>query len=456
MVAGAGLCREEVVRHVIEHGSEAVRRLIELGTKFDRGPDGKLEFTLEGGHSKPRILHGYGDRTGLAVEEALVAAVHEASNVRVLANTFAIDLLTRGGMCVGALIWDGRAGMQVVWSRATILASGGAGQVFRETTNPSIATGDGLAMAFRAGAGLADMEFMQFHPTTLYVAGAARALISEAVRGEGGILRDRDGDAFMEGIHPLKDLAPRDIVSRAIVRRMRETQDTQVYLDVSSISGDRFRKRFPYISELCDAFDVDFVNDPIPVRPSAHYMVGGVAADLTTRTTLSRLFACGECACTTFHGANRLGSNSLLEGAVFGKRAGEEAARSLAGQEEVARPEVIESAFTETHRDMGINHEDLRRSLQSTMTYNVGVERDGDGLSEASRRLGTWARYALDLCFDKPSGWELQNLITNSLLIARQAGLREESRGVHHRRDFPKTNDAEWQRHVQITLDELA
>ncbi len=455
--AAAGLAREEVVRHVVEEGARAVKGLITLGTRFDPEPGGggEVAFTREGGHSHARVLHARGDQTGSEIERALVDAVAARENVRVLERTFSIDLLRKGGACVGALVYDRNAGRQVIWARATVLATGGAGRIFRETTNPDVATGDGYAMAFRAGAALMDMEFVQFHPTTLYVAGASRALISEAVRGEGAILEDKGGTAFMADVHPRRDLAPRDIVSRAIVRRMRETGDTQVYLDLTRLDPAKIRERFPFLAGLCDSFEIDFAREPVPVRPTAHYMMGGLAADLTTRTTLARLFAAGECACTTFHGANRLGSNSLLEGLVFGRRAGLEAGLSLKGQEPIPHPEPIDHAFKETHPHAPLDLEDLQASLRATMWYNVGVERDAKGLFDTLKKIRSWIRYALDRELEDPRGWELQNMLVVSLLVARQALLRQESRGVHFRTDYPERDETRWKRHAQITLDEL-
>ena len=453
--AGAGLGREEVVRYAIEEGTRAVNELIALGARFDCDAEGKVSFTREGGHSRARILHARGDRTGSEIERALVDALRRAENVRVLERTFAIDLLTKGGECVGALVHDEKVGRQVVWARATVLATGGCGRIFRETTNPEVATGDGFAMAFRAGAALMDMEFVQFHPTTLYIAGAARALVSEAVRGEGGTLIDKTGVRFMKEVHPLAELAPRDVVSRAIVRRMREVGDTQVYLDLRALPAERVRERFPYLASLCTSFDLDFEREPIPVRPTAHYQIGGVAADLTTRTTLARLFACGETACTTFHGANRLGSNSLLEGLVFGRRAGNEAGLSLRGQEPIQRPVEIEHVFKESHPHAPLDLEDLYSSLRATMWYHAGVERDAKGLFEALKRIRYWIRYALDREMDGPRGWEIQNMLIVALVIGRQALLRQESRGVHFRSDHPERDDSKWQRHTQITLEEL-
>jgi len=455
LVAGAGLCDERVVEVCLTEGRDAVRHLIEIGTGFDRAPAGELLQTLEGGHGRPRVIHADGDSTGKAVQLALATAAKACPRIRTKPHTFAIDLLTSGKGCVGALVWDPAHGPQVVWARATILATGGAGGVFRETTNPAVATGDGLAMALRAGCELMDMELMQFHPTTLYIAGAARALISEAVRGEGAVLRDVEGDRFMDKVHPLRDLAPRDIVARAIVRAMRRTQTSHVLLDATGIAPALFRRRFPWIGALCASFGIDPQTDPIPVRPTAHYFMGGVRTDLDARTSLAQLYACGECAATGLHGANRLASNSLLEGAVFGRRAGEAAGRSLAGLAPIPHPAAIAHAYDEAEPDIPLDVRDVRAALRSAMGRLVGVERNAAGLSEAVRRIRRWGRYVLDRELKDPAGWELQNLLTTALAISRQALLREESRGAHYRTDHPATDDDRWRRHLRLVRDDL-
>src|SRR5690606_31972976 len=311
------------VRLVAEEGPKRVLELLEWGANFDRqaGNPYDLAFTREGGHSFARILHAYGDATGRELATTLIRTAIGRDAIRISEQCFAIDLLTDDNRCLGALaLVDGR--VTIIWARRTILASGGTGQLYRESTNPRIATGDGQAMAYRAGAALQDMEMVQFHPTTLYVAGSSRALITEAVRGEGAHLIDRNGYRFMGDYHELAELAPRDVVSRAIVEQIRKTNYTHVYLDVRHLPAEQFRERFPQLSQLVDQFDIDPARDPIPIHPAAHYMIGGVDADQEARTSLAGLFAVGEAACSGLHGANRLGSNPPLDGLAFGARAG--------------------------------------------------------------------------------------------------------------------------------------
>ncbi len=329
IAVGCGLCDPATVRLVVEQGPELVRELAQWGAAFDREGDG-LSLAIEGGHRCARVAHARGDATGAEIEETLLRKVASTPNIQTIKHTFAIDLLTLDGICLGAATWSHARGLTLIWAKAVILATGGAGQVYRETTNPRVATGDGLAMAYRAGCELRDLEFVQFHPTTLYVAGAARVLISEAARGEGGILVNKLGERFMEKYSPMKELAPRDVVSRAILAEMQRTGDTNVYLDLTHVPPDRLAARFPLIKEMCSLFDIDIAEDLIPVCPSAHYMIGGVTADHRGQTTIGRLYACGEVASTGLHGANRLGSNSLLEGLVFGRAAGDAAGRAAA------------------------------------------------------------------------------------------------------------------------------
>src|SRR3954471_21745040 len=325
---GAGLCDHEAVEIVISEGPARVLELLEWGANFDKDaakPHG-LAFTREGGHSYARILHAYGDATGKELAQTLIRTVRSRESIRISERTFVIDLLTDDGRAVGALALVGGR-VNVIWSKRTILASGGAGQLYRESTNPKIATADGHAMAYRAGATLQDMEMVQFHPTTLYVAGSSRALITEAVRGEGAYLVDRNGQRFMKDYHPDGELAPRDVVSLAIVQQIRKMNFTHVYLDVRHLEAEKFRARFPQLAKLAAEFEIDTAKELIPVHPAAHYMIGGVDADLTGRTSLPGLYAVGEASCTGLHGANRLGSNSLLEGLTFGARAGIDAAQ---------------------------------------------------------------------------------------------------------------------------------
>lgn len=446
MEAGAGLCDPKVVRDVIGAAPDAVRELIAWGARFDTRR-GKIDFAQEGGHGRPRVLHSGGDATGAEIERVLLDRARSHPRITLLERTFAIDLITRQGVVVGALTWDPVNGLRVISSGATVLATGGAGQLWRETTNPEIATGDGLALAFRAGATLADLEFMQFHPTTLYLAGATRALISEAVRGEGAVLRDRKGVRFMTDVHPQAELAPRDVVSRGIVRRMRETEDTNVYLDLTHLPAGQVRARFPGLASLCETFGLDIAKDPIPVRPAAHYMIGGVRVDARGRTTLRGLWACGEVAASGLHGANRLASNSLLEGLVCGRACGEAAAAAAAR----TKPGTLDVENEVALDGPGpIDLADARMSLRSLMWREVGLERDGAGLADAVKRLEFWSTYIARRVFHTPAGWEIQDLLTLANLVTRSALAREESRGVHYRTDRPERDDQRWKRHVEV------
>ncbi len=438
MRVGCGLSDAAMVEIVVREGADRVRELLEWGAPFDR-EGRRLSFGLEGGHSIARILHR-GDETGAMLERELLRHVRSP----IVEECFALDLVTSKGACWGAVADHPRKGIQWIRARRTILATGGLGQIYRETTNPSVATGDGVAMAWRAGAEIMDMEFMQFHPTTLYLAGASRALISEAVRGAGGRLRDRKGRAFMKDYHANAELAPRDVVSRSILRHMLETHDTQVYLDTRHIKG--LPKKFPGYVRLCRRFDLDPSRDLIPVRPAAHYMIGGVRTDEWGRTSIANLFAAGEVAAAGFHGANRLASNSLLECLVFGRRAG-----SVAAQE--AHPPVPRFGLRSPRRRLfgtELDLEDIRNSLRNVLWFKVGIERDEEGLRYAVDSIDLWSRYVLDRVFDDPVGWELQNMLTLGGLMARSALRRRESRGVHYRKDYPKTDDRRWRSHLVL------
>src|SRR5258706_790384 len=332
-IGGAGLCDDHAVRIVIEEGPKRVLELLEWGANFDKKPGNAhdLAFTLEGGHSFARIIHAYGDATGKELAQTLIRTVRSRENIRISETSFAIDLITdeentASARCMGAIALIDEQ-VQIIWAKRTGLASGAAWQLYRESTNPTIATADGHAMAYRAGATLQDMEMVQFHPTTLYVAGASRALITEAVRGEGAHLVDRNGKRFMKEYHEKGELAPRDVVSRAIVEQIRKTHYTHVYLDARHLPAPQFLERFPQLAKLLEQFEIDPSKDLIPIHPAAHYMIGGVDADDHGRTSLPGLYAVGEAGCSGLHGANRLGSNSLIEGLAFGARAGLDAAR---------------------------------------------------------------------------------------------------------------------------------
>jgi len=448
LAAGKGLCDPQVVEMVVREAPVLISELIEWGTHFDQ-VDGHVALGLEGGHSHARIVHALGDETGREIMRVIIQRARSRPNVRIWQNSFTIDLVTHNGRCRGALVWDRRRGFALVWARAVVLATGGAGQLYRETTNPSIATGDGHAMAFRAGAELRDMEFMQFHPTVLYIAGSTRHLLTEALRGEGAYLRDCNGVRFMPEIHPLAELAPRDVVTLAIAAQMAKTRHPNVYLDLSHLDPSLIRRRFPGIDRLCRDFDLDIARDPIPVCPGAHYMIGGVTVDLHGRTTLPGLWAAGEATSSGLHGANRLASNSLLEGLVYGTRVAGDVVAALkeAGPQPLEVPPV--SAPSVTVGRERIDLDDLRKSLRALFWRHMGITRDGAGLKEAAERVDHWSRYILPLEFDDTSGWTMQNMLIAARLMIAAATERKESRGVHYRRDYPQA-DPSMNHHIDL------
>ena len=453
LTAGAGLCDEAAVRKLVSDGIERVRELLAWGARFDLDADQKPKLTTEGGHSRRRVLHAAGDATGQELQRALLARLDALDTIDVLENCFSVDLLHDDGVVYGALVLNDRGDRLRILAQATVLVTGGAGQLYRETTNPEIATGDGLAMALRAGARLANIEFVQFHPTTLYIAGAPRFLISEAVRGEGALLLAADGTRFMPQQHELAELAPRDVVSVAISREMQRTDAPFVYLDLKPIGAAKVRERFPTILQTCAKFGLDITRDRIPVRPSAHYMMGGIQTTLRGETNVERLFAAGECACTGVHGANRLASNSLLEGLVFGREAGRAAAELALDGPVKFKPRRIggdDRRSSSAPIDIG----DVTRSLKHLLWRAAGVFRDHDSLSQAEDTLRFWRRYVLGAEFTDPRDLELQNMIFIAGLLLRAALLRTESRGAHRRSDFPDTDDANWQQPIVQSIED--
>jgi L-aspartate oxidase len=446
LTAGAGLCDRNIVELVVREAPQQINDLISWGTHFDL-ENGRLALTREGGHSHRRIVHALGDSTGHEVMRAIIERARHTANITLWDRTFTVDLLTYEGACVGALVCRRRREKLLIWAKQTILASGGTGMVYRETTNPPVATGDGMAAAYRAGAELRDMEFMQFHPTVLYVAGSSRYLISEAVRGEGAYLRDKNGVRFMLDEDARAELAPRDIVARAIFRCMDRTQHPNVYLDLSHLDAGLVRSRFPGIDKVCRSFGLDITRDLIPVRPGAHYMIGGVTVDEHGRTTLPRLWAAGEVTSSGLHGANRLASNSLLEGLVFGDLCGRGAAEAAANLPDSFCVPPLRSSFKQPAAT-SLDVADVTNSLRSLMGRKMGIVRDQTSLLEAEHTVAFWCRYALAHTFKSKAGWELQNLLTVARLMIWGALQRNESRGVHYRSDFPTRDDAHWQRHL--------
>ncbi len=444
LAAGGNLCHEDVVDMVVREAPLRVEELIQWGTRFDKH-DGQLMLGREGGHSRHRILHALGDATGKEIMRAVIDRTRSRPNIQIWEQAFTVDLLTHNGRCCGAVIAREGQPPSLLWAKQTILCTGGCGQIYRETTNPRVATGDGHALAYRAGAKLRDMEFMQFHPTVLYIAGSSRTLVTEAIRGAGAHLVDSNNYRFMSDYDERLELAPRDVVSQSIVMQMEKTQHPCVYLSLKHLDDNKVRTEFPGFAAACTKFGLDAAKDPIPVRPGAHYMIGGVEVDSYGRTSVPGLWAAGEVTSSGLHGANRLASNSLLEGLVYGVRAGQ-LASSLAHQaadDFRALPITSQRSYKLTEP---LDLTDIRNSVQSLMWRLVGVQRRADRLQEASQQIHAYSRYVLPHAFDSEEGWELQNLLTVSHMMAEAALIRNESRGVHLRTDFPQTDD-EHQRH---------
>jgi L-aspartate oxidase len=447
---GCGLGNTEAIELMAREAPQCLAELMAWGAHFDLH-NGAVALGMEGGHSARRVVHAQGDATGRELSDTLWRRARASEQIRIFEHCFVIDLVVEEGRCIAALTYHEKYGHQIIWAKQTILAAGGAGCLFRETTNAPTATADGHAIAFRAGAKLRDMEFFQFHPTALYVAGAARALISEAVRGEGGRLVDREGNRFMKAYHPDAELAPRDIVSRAILRHIAATAATCAYLDVRHFPHGRFRERFPNLAALCQDFDIDVTRDLIPVRPAAHYMIGGVTVDDHGRSSIESLLACGEVASTGVHGANRLASNSLLEGLVFGKRVGKQAATAAGAPDNAVRSRHLKHTVTISPRTE-LDLPDVRNSLRAVCWRNVGIERTGDRLVESVEIIDFWGRYVMDKVLTHRMGWETQNMLTVARCMAQAALARKESRGTHYRGDFPTTDDERFLGHITIHM----
>ncbi|MFF7457635.1 L-aspartate oxidase [Kitasatospora sp. NPDC008115] len=464
LVAGVGLCDEDAVRALVTEGPDAVRRLIAVGAAFDRGEDGAVLLTREGGHHRNRIAHAGGDATGAEISRALVEAVRQDPEVELIEHALVLDLLTdadghAAGLTLHVMGEGRRDGVGAVRARAVVLATGGMGQVFSATTNPTVSTGDGVALALRAGAEVTDLEFVQFHPTVLFLGPEAHGqqpLISEAVRGEGAHLVDADGVRFMTGQHELAELAPRDIVAKAITRRMELHGTDHMYLDGRHFGAEMWERRFPTILASCRAHGIDPVTEPIPIAPAAHYASGGVRTDDHGRTSVPGLYACGEVACTGVHGANRLASNSLLEGLVFAERiAADLAARHAAGD---LPARTVDARAARDARPVPLPAPEARAEVQRLMSRGAGVLRSAASMADTARGLALLAEHArADAAEQKPADprvetWEAANLLLVADALVTAAGQREETRGCHWREDFPERDDAHWRRHLITTL----
>jgi L-aspartate oxidase len=450
LLAGDGLCNPEAAKVLVEDAPERIDELIQWGTEFDRQGT-KLTFGREGAHSRNRILHAHGDSTGREILRALYAKSQTLKNIFVREFEFSTDLVVDNGRVCGIHLINERGEQQQMTASAVLLATGGMGQLYRNTTNPAVATGDGIAMAFRAGAEISDMEFIQFHPTALYLKNAPRFLLSEALRGEGAILRNIEMDRFMPKYHPMGELAPRDVVARAILHELEvsRVKDPIVHLDLTHLDADQVKKRFPRIFATCTQYNIDITTDMIPIRPAAHYAMGGVRTDLEGRCTLPGLYAAGEAAATGVHGANRLASNSLLEGLVFGARAGkimrEELRRTTATAIELNRAVSNGAVDTAT--------EGVIRDVEDLMWRDVGIVRTATGLETAIKHLNDISPRVAHP--QTRRAHEAQNLHALGLLVARSALAREESRGAHYRTDFPAHDDARFLKHSIIKGDSI-
>jgi L-aspartate oxidase len=452
--AGHGLCRREAVRVLVEEGPGRIQELIRWGARFDK-TGGKFAFAREAAHSRSRILRARGDATGNEMVRALLSQVVRQKQIIRLDYHFTVDLVVEEGRCGGAVVLDEHSGEQFILpAKAVLLSTGGAGQIFARTTNPPNATGDGMAMAFRAGAELQDMEFVQFHPTALYLPSSPPFLLSEAMRGEGGQLRNSKGEAFMPRYHPMGGLAPRDIVARAIWAEMAATRARHVYLDVTHLGSNFVKRRFPTIYATCLRHDIDITEEWIPVSPSAHYMMGGVATDTNGATTLPGLFAAGEVACSGVHGANRLASNSLLEGLVFGMRAG---AAAIAWASRCSMPDLTlhGERLKRTAAGRLEDAEKLRSSLRRAMWGQAGVVRSRESLIRATAQLARWEQMVSRSLATRPD-LEVKNMVQVAHCVAEAALWRENSVGAHYRADYPKPQRPGWKLHSRLRLSEQA
>jgi len=445
IVAGAGLCDEKSVWVLVNEAATNIKSVCKFGVNFDKkGSD--LALTREGAHSKNRIIHA-GDTTGKEVCDKLIAAVRTRKNVVIKERTFAVDLLTEDNACKGILVYDeDKKSYRIYLSNFIVCATGGFGQIYKNTTNPEVATGDGISLAYRAGAQLMDLEFIQFHPTVLYHPLDKSFLISEALRGEGAVLKNNEGIRFMPNYHELSELAPRDIVSRAIFEEMRKTHETNVYLDVTFKGKEYLENRFPNIFKTCLSYEIDISKDYIPVSPAEHYCMGGIKTDVSGKTNIKGFFACGEAACTGIHGANRLASNSLLEGLVFGKIISKLSAEYF--KEKDSRTVKFSMNYSSQCKVKNIDRKKIKEDIQSIMTDYVGIIRNEKELLIAKAQINNYLEVLTDMKNECIEDVEIQNIALLSKLVIESALERKESRGAHFRSDYKKTDDQNWKTNI--------
>ncbi len=447
--AGDGLCREDAVKILVAEGPQRILELISWGAEFDKEGT-KLDFIMEAAHSRKRILHSHGDSTGKELERVLINKIRSFPSVKKYPFAFTMDLIVKDGECFGAYILRDRK-IAAVLAKATILCTGGAGQIFSRTTNPLVATGDGIAIGFRAGAEMEDMEFVQFHPTSLYSPFAPHFLLSEAMRGEGALLRNINKEFFMKNYHKDAELAPRDIVSRAIISEMVRTESNNVYLDMTHLGKDFTMKRFPKIYATCLQYNIDISKDLVPVSPAAHYLMGGIKTGINGATNIKRLFSAGEAACTGVHGANRLASNSLLEGLVYGARAGMSACKSLSEGKKFLDKNDPAFKFAPAYHTIP-EHDEIRTTMRRLMWERVGIIRCDESLTEARKKFLDWS-FLLDKAFYTRRELELKNMLTVGKMITEAALMRKGSVGTHYRSDCPDKGE-NWQKHIAFKKED--
>lgn len=448
--AGAGLCNEETVWALVSEAAANIDMLCRYGVNFDREENHQLVLSREGAHSKNRIIHT-GDATGKEVCDTLIHALLKHQNVKIYERTFAVDIITKERKCVGLLSYmEDCSGYKLLLSDTIVCASGGYGQLYNYTTNPPVATGDGAALAYRAGCRLMDLEFIQFHPTVLYHQENRSFLISEAVRGEGAILLNAQGERFMPDYHPMAELAPRDVVSRAIFQEIQKTGSSHVFLDISHKDPEYVKNRFPTIYRTCMQYGIDITRNKIPVAPAAHYCMGGIMTDAFGRTDIEGFYACGEAACNGIHGANRLASNSLLEGLVFGRRIAVEVSNKVLNKAEHKTVVPEQLNVTKMGSEPLYNANDLKIKLRELMTEKVGIIRNAENLQYAMEQVLEMKQEIADKTYTTIEQWEFVNMLTLAELVIKSALMRKESRGAHYRTDYPQVDDVNFKRNTVI------